>query len=83
MADKKGNGQQGVDLIVRLHAEVMELGSVLDRQHAENVRHHEEQRRQHDEMKSHIRRMAEMIMAVADKLSDHERRLSAVEAKVG
>lgn len=83
MAEKNGNGQQGMDLLVRLHMEVLELSKAFDRQHQENVRHHEEQKRQYEETQSHIRRMAEMVLAIADKLSDHERRIAAVEAKVG
>jgi len=89
MADeKKGNGQQGMDLIVMLHAEVLELSRAFDRQHQENVRHHEEQKRhyeeqkrQYEELKSHVRRMAEILVGVGDRLNDHDRRLSAIESK--
>jgi len=76
MAEKKGNGQQGMDLIAMLYTEVTGMGAEIDR-------HYEEQKRHHEEMTSHVRRMAEMILAIADKLRDHEQRLAAVEAKVG
>jgi len=70
MAKKtNGNGDPGGDLIVGLHSAVVDLRQALARQHQETDQH--------------IGRIARMLGAVGDRLSDHERRLAKVEAKVG
>jgi len=80
MAKKSGNGKQGGDLVVELHSAVVDLQQALTRHHRETqdtlARHHEETDR-------HLGRVSRMLIAVGDRLGDHERRLAAVEAKIG
>jgi len=95
MAEKNGNGQQGVDLFVMLHGEVKGVLGALDqlerradRFDAELNRFREEmqsyfadQKQVYGEMKSHFLRIAEMLVTVGDRLNDHDRRLAALESR--
>jgi len=94
MTKGKGNGHGGGDLIVNLHGEVMKLRETLARQHQEQQRWNRDMEhrfrematatgRYHRETDGHLVRIARMIGHLGDRVSDHERRLSAVEAKVG
>jgi hypothetical protein len=94
MVKGNGNGKGGGDLVVNLHGEVAELREAFKRQREDMERRHQEMERWHREMAAtvvrhhretdhHLGRIARMLGHVGDRLNDHERRLTAVEEKVG
>ena len=90
MSRKNGNGKHGGDLVVGLHGAVVDLQQALAQQHREVQERLAQQHREMQETLArhqkatdqNLGRIARMLVAVGDRLNDHERRLAAVEAKV-